>query len=458
MLRVPFFHSLSYTNHALDTMLRHLKHQVTKKLVRAGSRSQDPEMEEFNLNQLAFEQSRHQGRIDHETRTLLGERKRLQGSIKAVCELATRIARHKIELGHLADYLRIDFPHHPDSLRKIPTLVSVAAEQFLEGTWQIATKNRRAPRSGWIPNQSNDIFAWWRDGGDLTMLEGAQAERDATTAALAEQRERLAQQTFKQFELLGIEGSDSGQSSQSDEDSLGSSADIPSEARHDPDSDKEEEDSEGEESEEDRRYLPPDGNRSVAELEIDPDVWGYSREERARILEAWADDLVKKEGPHLDDLRRLQEDVNARIKALNNDAKLRVLKSCEVVGATTNSAANLLEIISAAEPVVLVVEEAGECLEAQVLANLVPSIQQLIMIGDEKQLRPQISSYHLSIDSSQGSAHRHDVSLFERLATLPIPVSMLRTQRRMRPEISSLIRNFLYPDLEDAPQVLEYPE
>ncbi|GAA5879581.1 hypothetical protein JCM16303_003260 [Sporobolomyces ruberrimus] len=373
---------LSYTNHALDTMLRHLKHQVTKKLVRAGSRSQDPEMEEFNLNQLAFEQSRHQGRIDHETRTLLG----------------------------------------------------------------------------WIPNQPNDIFAWWRDGGDLTMLEGAQAERDATTAALAEQRERLAQQTFKEFELLGIEGSDSGQSSQSDEDSPGSSVDIPSEARHDPDSDKEEEDSEGEESEEDRRYLPPGGNRSVAELEIAPDVWGYSREERARIVEAWADDLVKKEGPHLDDLRRLQEDVNARIKALNNDAKLRVLKSCEVVGATTNSAANLLEIISAAEPVVLVVEEAGECLEAQVLANLVPSIQQLIMIGDEKQLRPQISSYHLSVDSSQGSAHRHDVSLFERLATLPIPVSMLRTQRRMRPEISSLIRNFLYPDLEDAQQVLEYPD
>ena len=28
----------------------------------------------------------------------------------------------------------------------------------------------------------------------------------------------------------------------------------------------------------------------------------------------------------------------------------------------------------------------------------------------------------------------------------------------MRPEISSLVRNFLYPDLEDAPQVLEYPE
>jgi superfamily I DNA and/or RNA helicase len=62
---------------------------------------------------------------------------------------------------------------------------------------------------------------------------------------------------------------------------------------------------------------------------------------------------------------------------------------------------------------VIVCEEAGEVLESHILAALTPGTQQLILIGDHKQLLPKLSEYSLSIDS--GSGYNLDVSLFERL-------------------------------------------
>ncbi|GAA5934053.1 uncharacterized protein JCM15063_000542 [Sporobolomyces koalae] len=449
---------LSYTNHALDTMLKHLMEQVTKEIIRAGSRSKDPAMADFNLNNRAFEQSRHLGRISHEVKELWTRRTELQKAIAAVCELATRVARQQIHFDHLERYLGISYPHHLASLCVVPFSLVSAHEQLFDEGWQIATSSRDAPSSTQLPTHPAAIFAWWRDGGDIALEEKAQLERDTAAKAFEDHLQQFAQQTKSRYDLLPIEESDSDSGDASISDS-GSNATLDwfNDAHSELTENEEGSQNESEEEHEEQRYEPPCGDRSIAELANDHDVWKYSRAERDRVLEAWAEDLVRREGPHLDNLRHQQDEVNLRLKALNNDAKLRVLQDADIIGATTNSASNLLEIVAAAKPAVLVVEEAGECLEAQVIANLVPSIQHLIMIGDEKQLRPQISSYHLSTDSSQGSAHRHDVSLFERLALLPLPVSMLKTQRRMRPEISCLIRNFLYPELEDAPSVREYP-
>jgi superfamily I DNA and/or RNA helicase len=48
------------------------------------------------------------------------------------------------------------------------------------------------------------------------------------------------------------------------------------------------------------------------------------------------------------------------------------------------------------EPKVLIVEEAGQVMEAHILANLMPSIEHLIMIGDPLQLRPTLNNYSKS--------------------------------------------------------------
>lgn len=44
-------------------------------------------------------------------------------------------------------------------------------------------------------------------------------------------------------------------------------------------------------------------------------------------------------------------------------------------------------------PKVLLVEEAGQVMEAHILGSLVPSIEHLILIGDPLQLRPTLNNY-----------------------------------------------------------------
>lgn len=46
-------------------------------------------------------------------------------------------------------------------------------------------------------------------------------------------------------------------------------------------------------------------------------------------------------------------------------------------------------------PAVVLVEEAAEILEPQVLASLNSELQHLILLGDHHQLRPQVESYDL---------------------------------------------------------------
>lgn len=104
----------------------------------------------------------------------------------------------------------------------------------------------------------------------------------------------------------------------------------------------------------------------------------------------------------------------------------------------------------------ILVEEAGQVLEAHSLATLVPSVQHLIMIGDPLQLRPNIvnySTYAIGLLSCLirnlefatenprgGSFFKFDQSLMERLAESGLPMSQLTIQRRMRPDVSNLIR------------------
>ena len=99
---------------------------------------------------------------------------------------------------------------------------------------------------------------------------------------------------------------------------------------------------------------------------------------------------------------------------------------------------------------VLLMEEAAEVLEAHVIASLAPSTQQLLLIGDHQQLRPSAACYELGLKFGL------TVSLFERAFLSRAPLVKLRTQRRMRPTISRLIKP-LYPELLDHPSARGRP-
>ena len=68
----------------------------------------------------------------------------------------------------------------------------------------------------------------------------------------------------------------------------------------------------------------------------------------------------------------------------------------------------------------------------------------------------RVSGKSLQVYDPQGKLCL-DVSLFERLVNGELSVHSMLVQRRMRPEISDLIRRTIYSELKDGANVLEYP-
>uniref|UniRef100_A0A8C5L5Q0 Zinc finger, NFX1-type containing 1 n=1 Tax=Jaculus jaculus TaxID=51337 RepID=A0A8C5L5Q0_JACJA len=129
---------------------------------------------------------------------------------------------------------------------------------------------------------------------------------------------------------------------------------------------------------------------------------------------------------------------------------LCILKDAQVIGMTTTGAAKYRQILQEVRPVIVIVEEAAEVLEAHTIATLSKACQHLILIGDHQQLRPSANVYDLAKNFNL------EVSLFERLVKVNIPFVRLNYQHRMRPEIARLLTPHIYQDLENHPSVLKY--
>ncbi|KAF9106328.1 hypothetical protein BGX27_009209 [Mortierella sp. AM989] len=193
---------------------------------------------------------------------------------------------------------------------------------------------------------------------------------------------------------------------------------------------------------------------------LDGDIWEMSMYERRSLIESWRREIQLSIMETMSGLLRKSEDLMQKKNGAFNEIRRGILQKASVIGMTTNGAAKSQSLLEAVSPKVIMCEEAGEVLEAHILAALSNSTKHLILIGDHLQLRPQIETYTLSSDSHIGRNYNLDKSLFERLVTAdvnPLPMSHLTIQRRMRPEISNLIRKSLYPDLVDGPNVREYP-
>ena len=188
-----------------------------------------------------------------------------------------------------------------------------------------------------------------------------------------------------------------------------------------------------------------------------------STSERDALPKHWIDQRTTQ---LINDLTYAVDSYHKSKKALDKcqgELNLRCLREAYVIGVTTSGLAKNIDLLRCVRAKVMICEEAGEVLKAHTLTALLPGVEHAILIGDHQQLRPQINNYELQHDSPQGQRYSLDISLFERLVTpqignLQVPLSTLKTQRRMHPCISELIRVPLYPGLEDHPSVLEYPE
>ncbi|KAK0705676.1 P-loop containing nucleoside triphosphate hydrolase protein [Lasiosphaeris hirsuta] len=178
-------------------------------------------------------------------------------------------------------------------------------------------------------------------------------------------------------------------------------------------------------------------------------IWAMSKDERNLHLARWFTSLKDERLGMVEhgvrQFDKFQQDIDVQFG--ESDAYAVGLK--RIVGCTTTGAAKYSRLIRAAKPDVVLVEEAGEILESHVLTALVPTVKQLVLIGDHKQLRPKINNYALSVEMGDGFDLNR--SLFERLILQGAHHTTLLKQHRMVPEISMIPRALTYPELVDGP-------
>ena len=123
-----------------------------------------------------------------------------------------------------------------------------------------------------------------------------------------------------------------------------------------------------------------------------------------------------------------------------------VLQEAKLFAMTISGAAIRNEALNMVKPSVIIVEEAAEISESHLIALLGSHVKHLILIGDHKQLPPQVECHDL--------VKRYDfnISMMERLINNSLPYATLSTQNRMRPDISKYLLD-IYPELKDNTRV-----
>ncbi|ROT36145.1 hypothetical protein SODALDRAFT_346215 [Sodiomyces alkalinus F11] len=190
-------------------------------------------------------------------------------------------------------------------------------------------------------------------------------------------------------------------------------------------------------------------------------IHSLSESERWILAESWAASMRQEESERLFELLDQAMGHRQTIHNVHDDLNRRALLQADVIGITTTGLSRNIAMLRRIHAKVVVCEEAAEVLEPHIISALMPGVEHFIQIGDHLQLRPQIQNYSLSLESHQGLAWQLDRSQFERRALgepgmLPAPVAQLDVQRRMRPEISQLIRG-IYPKLKDHDSVAKLP-
>lgn len=130
--------------------------------------------------------------------------------------------------------------------------------------------------------------------------------------------------------------------------------------------------------------------------------------------------------------------------------KLQLLQDAKVIGCSSTGFAKYRPMVYALKPRIVLIEEAGECLEANMMSVFLPSLQHLILVGDHQQLRPRAQK------ASHNFLH-YDISLFERLASNTVDYKMLAVQRRMPPEVRRLLWPIYGDKIQDHECTLDRP-
>ena len=194
----------------------------------------------------------------------------------------------------------------------------------------------------------------------------------------------------------------------------------------------------------------PKGPFTYSTVSAIDDVFKLSKFDRWRLYDYWKGQYIEKLCNQLRSRFEQYLDQCKEYKTATQEEDFNVLEKVDLIGMTTTGAAKYQHIIQRVKPKIVVVEEAAEVMECHIVSCLTAATQQLILIGDHKQLRPNPNEFYLA------QKYNLDVSLFERLITVGIPHATLQIQHRMRPEIAGLVCPYIYPTLLNHESVLRY--
>ncbi|KAI1137668.1 P-loop containing nucleoside triphosphate hydrolase protein [Hypoxylon sp. FL0543] len=180
-----------------------------------------------------------------------------------------------------------------------------------------------------------------------------------------------------------------------------------------------------------------------------PNLWDIDPKYRGAIYQYWQKQLLSlyhKNFCHIlvDNVRITK---NLKINKWYKDAKCIKSQHIEIIGCTTTGLCKYRGLLSALKPRTMLIEEAAETREANILSALYGSLQQLVLVGDHQQLAP-----HCDTPGLAEEPYNMRVSMFERLVNLKLPFTVLNLQRRMVPALREVLNPF-YPSLQDHPVV-----
>ncbi len=191
-----------------------------------------------------------------------------------------------------------------------------------------------------------------------------------------------------------------------------------------------------------------------------PSIWTLTKNKKWGLYLYWVNKYVTQCKDKINLQALTYNYACAEYNEMQQKIECHVAQSADVIGMTTTGAAKYHHLLEGLHPKIAIFEEAAEVLEAHLVTSIASSVQQVILIGDHKQLRPKPTCYELE------KHHNLGISLFERLVEPKktdraqecnaFPHVTLEVQHRMRPEISKLIHPSIYKKLVDAYNVKQY--
>lgn len=182
---------IAFTNHALDHMLSSvLDANITRKIVRLGSRSADERISQFSMENI--EKVAGQSRLD---RAFAGNYRNLKSIEEEIKELTRSLAKAFVDSEEIMEYLEICYPNNHFSLSRAPLWIEVLRSVHnQDGTWTTVGKHGQEEES------DDSLYNYWRSGQDLDFLLSA-------TNAISDRSEsgsRAQEELSNSFNVLTI--------------------------------------------------------------------------------------------------------------------------------------------------------------------------------------------------------------------------------------------------------------